>query len=173
LRQLAREEFKNLALDSFEFASLMRRLIPKILVLPHRLCDGGLIVLRARFRLRLGNLLTDRRAREVLSQPLDRIVTVDLFEPCQREASREQIVALRAAINPETGKKHTEAEAARKVGITKTAAQRAAALQRQMDQLGLSDPYIPVMEPPDDYPKLRRHKHARYSFRPLEGAGQL
>ena len=173
LRQLAREEFKDLALDSFEFAKLMRCLIPKIVVWPYRLCDGGHIVLRSQFRLYLAGLLPDPRAREVLAEPLDRVLTVDLFDPPQRAEFRERIVALRATVNPETGKKYTEAEAAREVGITKTATQRAAALQRRMDQLGLSDPFVRLLEPPDDYTKLRRHKHKRYSFEPLDGAGQL
>ena len=173
LRQLAREEFKDLAVDSFEFARLMRCLIPKIVVWPHRLCDGGRIVLRAQFRLDLANLLPERRTRDVLAKPLERILTVDLFTPCQRAAFRERIVALRVTINPETGRKYTEVEAARMVGITKTAAQKAAALQRKMNQLGLSDPFLPVREPPEDCIKLRRHKHERYSFEPLEGAGQL
>lgn len=173
LRQLARDEFKGLALDSFEFAKLMRCLVPKIVVRPYRSCDGGHIVLRSQFRLYLAGLLPDPLARDVLAKPLERILTVDLFAPCQRVAFREQIVALRATINPGTGREYTEAEAAREVGITTTAAQRAAALQRKMDQLGVSDPFVPVLAPPDDYTKLRRHKHKRYSFEPLEGAGQL
>ena len=173
LRHLACREFGALALESVEFARLMRCLIPRVVVFPHRLCDGGHIVLRSRFRLCLAGLLPDQNVREVLASPLERILTVDLFEPCQRAAFREQIVALRATINPETGRKYTEADAARDVGITTTAAQRAAALQRTMDQLGLSDPFVPVLEPPEDYTKLRRHQHRRYSFEPLEEAGQL
>jgi len=51
--------------------------------------------------------------------------------------SSTRVVALRTTINPETSKKHTETEAARSCEITITAAQRAAALQRNMDQLGL------------------------------------
>ena len=61
----------------------------------------------------------------------------------------------------------TENEAAHQLGVTKTAAQRAAALDRQMRDLGLDDPYVPVLEPPDDLPKLRRHRHSRYRFEPF------
>ena len=173
LRRLTFDAFNELALDSFEFAKLMRCLIPEIVVEPCRLCDGGHIVLRSRLCLHLAGLLPDRRVRDFLAKPLERILTVDLFEPCQREAFRERIVALRAATDPETRRQYTEAETAREVGITITATQRAAALQRTMDQLGLSDPYVPVLDPPDDYTMLRRHKHKRYSLEPLEGAGQL
>ena len=63
----------------------------------------------------------------------------------------------------------TERAAAKKLGITLTAASRAYSLHRRMQQQGLSDPYVLVKEPPADYPKLRRHHHPRYSFEPLPG----
>lgn len=173
LRQLARNAFQDLATDSFEFAELMRTIIPKIIVWPYRLCDGGRPVLRARFRLRLASLLQDSRAQVIVEERLERTIVVDLFDAPQREMYRHEVVSLRESENPETGRRYTEAEVARKLGITKTAAQYGAALQRQMDAMGIQDPYQPVSEPPDDYSKLRRHKHARYSFEPLPGAGQL
>jgi hypothetical protein len=173
LRRLTRKAVADLAHDDLEFADLMRRLIPKIVVFPYRSCDGGHIVLRAKFRLYLAGLHPDPRVRELLAKPLERIVTVDLFEPPQRIAYREQVVALRKTINPETGKVYTEKQVADQLGITHTAAQSAASLQRQMDELGLTGPYVSLHEPPEDYKKLRRHKHDRYSFEPLEGAGEF
>lgn len=173
LRQLGREAFQDLTADSFEFARLMCSLIPIIVVWPYRLCDGGHIVLRAKFRLRLANLVPNAQVRDVLAEPLERILTVDLFHKPQREAFRKRVVAMRAIINAATGKKYTEAEVARELEITKTAAQRAASLQRKMDELGIADPYQPVIEPPNDYPKLRRHKHSRYHFEPLDNAGEF
>ena len=162
-----------MAPDSFEFAKLMRRLVPKIVVWPYRLFDGGHIALRAKYRLRLAGLLTDPRVREVLAKPLERVLTIDLFEKPQREAFRERVVAMRGTINSATGKRYTEVEVARQLGITKTAAQRAAALQRRMDELEITDPYLPVIEPPDDYAKLRRHKHSRYHFEPPASASEI
>ena len=44
---------------------------------------------------------------------------------------------------------------------------------RRMHTLGLTDPYVAVTEPPDDYGKLRRHLHSRYRFEPLESAGEF
>jgi transposase len=75
---------------------------------------------------------------------------------------RERVVELRA-----TGM--TERQVAERLGITQTAAQRAAALDRRMRQLGTADPYQPVQGPPADYNKLRRHRHPRYRFEPLDG----
>lgn len=63
----------------------------------------------------------------------------------------------------------TEREAAEELEITTTAAQHAAAVGRQMASLGLTDPYLPLREPPTFKTKLRRHLHVRYSFEPLPG----
>jgi hypothetical protein len=81
-------------------------------------------------------------------------------EPPQRVAFREQVLALRAE-----GK--TERQVAEELGITITAAQRAAKLDRLMKEQGLSDPYQPIHEPPADNAKYRRHLHPRYCFEPL------
>lgn len=48
----------------------------------------------------------------------------------------------------------------------------ALALDRKMRELSLDTPYVIVLEPPTDYPKLRRHMNPRYQFVPLEGYQQ-
>src|SRR5207244_2537627 len=91
--------------------------------------------------------------------------TIDLFpEPPQRERIRVQSVGL--AAKP-LGPKAIAAEIDEKP--TSTAVQKAIALQRKMLAMGLSNPYIFVDSPPEDYNKLRRHKNHRYRFEPLEG----
>ena len=80
-----------MAKESPEFGKVMKLIIPKIAVFPLRLCIGGLIVLRAQFRLRVSNLLPDRRVQQALQQPLERVLTVDLFDPPQPEAFRRRI----------------------------------------------------------------------------------
>jgi hypothetical protein len=42
-----------------------------------------------------------------------------------------------------------------------------------MDELGTTDAYVPVVQPPADLRKLRRHKADGYRFEPLPGAGKL
>jgi hypothetical protein len=163
LRQLYHDAFSGLAVDSYEFARELRRLIPRLVVFPVRLVDGGRVLLRAKFRLKLAGLVPDVNTRAALRGPLERVLQVDLFDPPQREKYRRQIGELRRA-------GATEREAAGKLGLTITAAQRAAGLQRKMDELGLSDPYVLVTEPPEDT-RLRRHRHARYQFEPLDNAG--
>ena len=163
VRSLARAEVHSLDVQSWEFNKVMQRLTPRIVVFPYRLCDGGDLVFRACFRLFLGRILADARQRDVLERPLEQVLCVDLFNPVQREEFRPQFIEMRKTM--------TQRAIAHKLGITLTAVQRAAALQRKMDELGLTDPYLLVTEPPEDLTKLRRHKHKRYRFEPLPDAG--
>jgi hypothetical protein len=61
----------------------------------------------------------------------------------------------------------TEKEVDAQLGLTITATQRAAALQRRMDELGLTDPYVAVSEADMTEAGFRRHLHSRYRFEPL------
>lgn len=131
------------------------------MVWPFRTIDDGRIVLRAKFWLHLANLLPNKRLQEVLQRPLERLLRVDLFDSPQRVQFREAIMAHR--------ENRSEREAAKMLNITITAAQRAANLDRLMKQRGLTDPYVRVLEPPPDFPKLRRHLHPRYHFEPMSG----
>lgn len=166
VKDFGREAFQDLATSSFEFAKRMSALTGKIYVYPFRLCDGGQIVLRAKIRLQLANLLRDKRLRQLLQRPLERVLKIDLFDPPQRVGFREQILAGRQEVDA-SGHKKTEREVATSLGITITAAQHTAALDRLMKLQGLNDPYVRLLEPPADYAKLRRHLHPRYHFEPL------
>lgn len=166
IKCLAREELLRHTMDTPEYGRLMQHLIPRILVFPYRLCDGGQIVLRARFHLSLVALAPNAAHLEAAVEALIQVLEVDLFDPPQREAFRRNVVKLKAA-------KKKEREIASELGITQTAVQRAASLARRMAQLNTPDAYVAVSEPPDDCEKLRRHKHPRYCFTPLDSAGQF
>lgn len=170
LKELARTNLLHLDQESWEFRILMKRLIPKIVVFPYQLCDGGKIVLRAQFRLFIAGLLENSSTRDTLQKPLERVLTVDLFDSPQRNAYREVVVEMRQANAGDNNQ--TVKEIAESLGITDTAVQYAMALQRQMDSLGITDPYIPITEPPGTG-KLIRHKHPRYQFNPLPHAGEI
>lgn len=161
LKTLALKAAAGLARDSPEFGRLMKRIIPRIEVHPYRLCDGGHPVLRAHLTLDLVALVPDARGLEGLTDVLRRELVVDLFDPPQREAFRERVVALRS-------EGLTERQVAARLGITQPAAQYAAALAREVARRGLSDPYVPLTGPPDDYNRLRRHRHPRYKFVPRD-----
>jgi site-specific DNA recombinase len=87
-----------------------------------------------------------------------RRLVVDLFDPPQREAYREAVVEQRRR----GAKFKTIAKA---LGITATAAQNAAALQRAMDAAGVADAYVRVTSPEECLRRLRRHRHGRFAFR--------
>jgi DNA invertase Pin-like site-specific DNA recombinase len=155
------EALTSLARDSPELGRVMRQLISRIRVYPYRLCDGGTVVLRAKFTLDLVSLIPEARGFELGSQVLSRELTVDLFDPPQRAKHRERVESLRA-------EELTERQIAHQLEITQPAVQYAAALTRQMEERGLTDPYVPLLEPPDGTSKLTRHLHPRYQFKPLE-----
>ena len=166
LKAMAREVLRTNTPFTWEFNAAMRRLIPRLVVFPFRLMDSPRVVLRGQFRLFLGDLVSDERTRNAIRDSLEKTVCINLFDPPQREQFREDVVRLRKSGVP-------QAVVAGELGITVTAAQRAAALQRMLDEAGMVDPYLPVREPSADLSKLRRHLHPRYEFRPLADAGEF
>jgi DNA invertase Pin-like site-specific DNA recombinase len=159
----AEQAFETLAVKSPEFGRLLRCLIPRIVVFPFRLCDGGHPVLRARFLLRLAPLLPQSPRLDRLASVLERPLVVDLFDPPQREAFRVPVMEL-------TTNGLKQRQIAEELDLSLRAVQHAAALGRQMAVMGTEDPYVALTAPPDDYERLRRHKHPRYRFEPLESS---
>lgn len=160
IRKAAEELFTTFVPEDQEAARLLRRLIPKMVVTPVRLCDDGAVVARVKLTLNLAALSTSGLAAAELGEAMTCELTVDLFDDPQRAAYRERVMALRAA-------GLTQRQVADHLGLTQPAVQNAIALGRRMKELGLTDPYVPVLEPPSDYTKLRRHRHPRYRFEPL------
>jgi site-specific DNA recombinase len=165
LRGLLQQEFQRLAVDSPEFGDLLRLLVPEFHVYLVRLCDGGKLLPRARVKLNLAGSITDADQVLGLQEKLSRTVTIDLFDlPTQREAIREEAVQLAAH-----GLTHRQIAAQLPGSPTTTAVTNALALDKQLKALGLTSPYLTVLEPPADFSKLRRHKNAKYQFQPLNG----
>jgi hypothetical protein len=168
LRALLEKQFDNLAANSYEFADLLRKLVPEFHVYLVRLCDGGHPLPRARVTIALDGIIPDAAHVPDLPKLLTRTFTIDLFVPPQRERIRETAVRLAA-------EGYGPREIARRIpGIitekpTATAVQKALALDAKMKQLGLTSPYVILREPPEDYPKLRRHKNPKYRFEPRDG----
>ena len=163
VRKLAEKEFGRLSVESDEFARLMRRLISQIYVFPVQLIGGSATRLCASFTVCGSELLGSAAALPpAVKQQLESRICIRLFDPPQREQYREDVVRMRAS-----GMR--EQEVADRLGITKTAAQSAAALQRTMDANGITDPWQPVTEPPSNDRRMKRHRHKRYKFEPLEG----
>jgi DNA invertase Pin-like site-specific DNA recombinase len=158
IKRKAQEVFCTFAAEDQEVYRLMRQLIPDLRVYPYQICDGGAVELRAHFQLDLASL-SGTPWPGAVPPVLRRDMVVDLFHAPQRVRYRQQIMAMRAG-----GLK--ERQIAAQLRLTKPAVARAAALSRRMEQLGLTDPYIRLTDPPSQS-GLRRHLHPRYRFEPL------
>ena len=164
LRELLNVNFRQLAVDSYEFAALMRQLVPDVIVYLVRLCDGGHPKARARVRVNLGGSISDIVRVPELESLLTREFTLDLFVPPQRERIREEVVRLTAEGMTQRCIAKSLSEKA-----TQPAVQDAIALHRKMQELGLESPYVILLEPPADYPKLRRHNNGKFEFTMRQG----
>jgi hypothetical protein len=164
LRQLLESKFKQLATDAPEFGDLVRPLVPEFWVYLVRLCDGGHLLPRAKVRLALDGITPDARHVPGLEPLLSREVTLDLFEPPQRERIRAEAVRLAAQGLEQRVIARRLSESA-----TQAAVYRALALDRLMCEQGLATPYVLVTEPPTDYARLRRHHNPRFRFEPVDG----
>jgi transposase-like protein len=163
IKATARAAFTDLATNDGEFVRRIKRLIPRLVLFPYRLCDqGSALVLRVRFTLNLAPLVIGGNAVPGLQQRLSRELEVDLFDPPQREAYRAEVVRRLAESEGITLK-----SIAAELGVTEPAVQRAVRLHRRMAELDLSEAYVQVAEPPSDSKRLRRHQHVRYRFEPL------
>jgi len=143
-----------------DLGRVMRQLVPRLRIVPVRLCDGGGLDVRADLTVDLTSLAPAEGLGEGEAAVLRSELTVDLFDPPQGASVREQVLRLR-------GEGLSERQAAQKASVTVTAAQRAKALDRVMKACGLTDPYVVVTEPPADLTKMKRHLHPRYRFDPL------
>lgn len=164
LRRLFEEKCRDLAADSPEFGRLLRAVVPEFHVHLVRLCDGGHLLPRARARLSLAGVVPDARHAPGVTAFLTRGVTLDMFEPPQREQIRAEAVRLAAA-----GLDQREIARRLPEPATQAAVSKALALDRRMRTLGLDTPYVLVGGPPPDYPKLSRHRNPKYRFEPLPG----
>ena len=130
--------------DSYEFADLLRRVIPVFRIEPLQAVDTGKPVPRAHVTFSFAALLERRPSPEYTPQPGDLSAALDLFEPpahiqCLHDAVRihqehpawsaEKIAA---AISPE---------------VKRWSVRSALKLHEQMKELGVTEPYVPVTDP--------------------------
>lgn len=164
LRGALEQQFERLACDSFEFSDFMRQLVPDLFVYLVRRFDGGHPLPRARVTINLAGCVADANLAPGLVASLSREVTLDLFKPTQCERIREEAVQWKSQ-----GLLHREIACQIAERPTTTAVSNALILDRRMKELGLESPYVLLLEPPDDYRKLRRHKNSKYRFESEEG----
>lgn len=164
LRRMFDEKFRTLAHGSPEFGDLLRLIVPQFHVYLVRLCDGGHLLPRARVTLNLAGVASDTAQVPELEALLTRTLTLDLFEPPQRERIREEIGRLTAR-----GLKQRQIASCLPEKATQAVVSKANILARMMRERGLDTAYEVVMKPPQDYLKLRRCRNPRYTFQMKEG----
>jgi len=159
IKSVSNEVFSGLAIESVEFANVMRNAITDFYVLPYRLVDGGHVQPRMTYRASLASFLPNL---EVDLPILQFEGEIDLAKRPVRVVIREAVVAMVAK-----GMKH--AAIAQKLGVTKTEVGNALALNRCMISNGLSDPWIAVTTEDQVRDYFKRVRNPRFKFRALEG----
>jgi site-specific DNA recombinase len=143
LRERMQREFARLAVNSYEFADLIRPLVAGFHVYVVRLCDGGHPFSRAKVRLNLAGHFPDINLAPELHRLVAQEITLDLWDVApQREQIRLEVVRLAA-----NGLTQRQIAAQLSPKVTQTAVGNAVALHQRMLALGLTDPWITVMEP--------------------------
>ncbi|QVL30253.1 recombinase family protein [Telmatocola sphagniphila] len=147
-------------LDDPELARILHRFVNRLEFYPIQACNGGAIELRAHLEIRLDQLQLDSDLHQLPAEITTHSMEVDLFDyPAQIRIRSE---ALRL-----TAERWKQRDIARHLGTHQATVQRAISLERAMQNLGLSDPYIRLTQAPQNDSKIRRHLHPRYSFEPL------
>ena len=162
IKERTREVLVSINLGNPSFCNLMRRLVPKLEVFPVQLCDGGPAVLRAHVRLNLFPLFKGLDWAIEDDKFLQIEFAIDLFNKPQRAKYLDDIVRLKA-------EGHKDKKIAASLGVKKPVVSYAMKLHHLMLQLGITDPYVRLTEPPLEGTKLKRHLHPRYRFEPLDG----
>jgi site-specific DNA recombinase len=162
LRSLAEGCFRQIAEENDEAGRLLNLMTPKLYIVPYRAIDNDAVIARAHITLHLSPLLS-KSVRDIAGDDvLIRELVVDLNDLPQRVVHRHQVVSLRS-------QGLDQRQVGRMLGITQPAVQNALQLHSLMQQIGTADPYVPVHNVSECTSRLRRHKHARFRFEPLEG----
>jgi len=164
LREMFRESFHHLALDSFECGDLLRQLVPEFYVYLVQLIDGGKYYSRAKVKISLGGIIRDIDRVPEIQEFLTRELTLDLFTPPIHERIREEVI-----------KRESQGQYQRQIaadlGTHQATVQKALRRERMMRERGLTSPYHLITERPDktDNRNFKRSRHDRYHFEQLEG----
>jgi DNA invertase Pin-like site-specific DNA recombinase len=158
INDVANEVFDNLAIESEEFAQLIRQVVRDFYVLPFRLADGGLVQPKVIYTANLGALLGDHHDLPLL----DITGVVDLTSTPKRAEHLADVVRMVG-----DGRKH--ADIAHSLGIFKSEVGYAMRLHRKMMELGTNKPWVPMLTADQVIDYFPRVRSSRFKFEPLEG----
>ena len=156
VKGLAEAAFDKLAATSQEFGRLLCGGRSRVSWCPPtRLCDGGHPVLRAHSPSPWPRSPPPATGLDRLGRPF----CARSRWTCSTRPSTAKSTAPRML--QATARGMTQRGIAAALGISQPAVQAAVALARRMEREGIDDPYVPLAAPPDDYNRLRRHRHPR------------
>ena len=164
LRQIIEEQFLALAIRSHDFGQMMPKIVPQMYVYLVRMADGGPLLPRVKFQIDLSGAFPNVQLPDALKCRLMQWFTVDIFDLPVRERIRSQAAKLRA-------EGLTFKQILNRLGIrtSEKAIADAIALNEQMKCNELDSPLVFQSEPPTDIKKMKRYRHPRYRFEPLDG----
>ena len=163
LNELLRTAFLTLATDSYEFGSMLPKIVPSVYLYLVRMVDGGPCFPRVKFTVDLtGSFESD--APDELQSLLTREFTVDMFELPKRARIHVDVMRLKqeGCNMKQTIERLNEPLSTKMIGS-------AVKLNDLLEELGISDPLQFQAEPPNDYAKFRKHLNPKYSFSMMEG----
>jgi hypothetical protein len=141
----------ELANTSYEFADLLRKILPRFVLQPIQALDSGQVHPRALLTLDLSCLLPTKDGVP-MCQPED--FEIDVFEaPVHIKHLAAVIEAKKATVL--RGEKHTLALLAGDVGIHRMTVKRALAYHRLMEAEGLDEPFRVLSVPPPNAPRWK------------------
>lgn len=137
--------FDRLARESFQFAKLLRRLIPEFTIIPVQALDNGFVRPRARLKLSLAAWCKE-------GDPCFSATTeIDLFDPPLHITWMPRCVELKRA-NPSMGLR----KIANELGINYITVKRALAYARLMEANGLTEPYRTLEKRPAEASRWKK-----------------
>ena len=132
-----REALLKLANTSFEFANLMRRIIPQLVIQPVQALDSGQVRPRALIALDLSVLLPPDHVGE---RPEVQSFEIDLFQPPEHIRHLNDVVKLKE-VKQAAGQKASLTILADELRINRMTVKRALGYYKLMQAEGLSTPY--------------------------------
>jgi len=162
LRRRAVTALTALAADDQETGRLLRQLLPDLHIHPYQVIDGSDIVPRAEFTLTLVSLLPPELQMKPEAQVFTRPMVVTLSEVSKFVEHHQDAADLHLQ-----GLKQRQIGA--RLGLFQSTVERALRVHRKMMEMGLTEPFVRLTELPSETNRLRRHRHPRFRFKPLDG----
>ncbi|REK24084.1 MAG: hypothetical protein DWQ42_13570 [Planctomycetota bacterium] len=153
----------ELAATSYEFADLMREILPELVIVPIQAIDSGLVRSRARLTLRVGELDTAQSNGVAPDEQVIEVCTeIDLFDPPAHFRHLPDCLRVKQD-HPDWG----YIRIGRHLKIGRMTVKRAFALRKLMEAEGLSEPYRILKEKPS-YASRWRPRRKQSGHRPKD-----